>query len=45
MRLLGDWNWWLPFVGVQRRPPTLQEYLQPQQSEKAPTADASVGGK
>ncbi|MBV9019335.1 MAG: MMPL family transporter [Ktedonobacteraceae bacterium] len=26
MRLLGDWNWWLPFVGVQRRPPALTEY-------------------
>jgi RND superfamily putative drug exporter len=25
MRLLGDWNWWLPFVGVQRRPPILAE--------------------
>jgi RND superfamily putative drug exporter len=27
MRLLGDWNWWLPFVGVQRRPPALAEYI------------------
>ena len=27
MRLLGDWNWWLPFVGVQRHPPALAEYL------------------
>jgi RND superfamily putative drug exporter len=26
MRLLGDWNWWLPFIGVQRRPPALAEY-------------------
>ncbi|MBV9689375.1 MAG: MMPL family transporter [Ktedonobacteraceae bacterium] len=26
MRLLGDWNWWLPFVGVQRHPPALAEY-------------------
>jgi len=25
MRLLGDWNWWLPFVGVQRRLPVLAE--------------------
>jgi RND superfamily putative drug exporter len=28
MRLLGDWNWWLPFVGIQRRPPALAEYAQ-----------------
>jgi RND superfamily putative drug exporter len=27
MRLLGDWNWWLPFVGVQRHPPALAEYM------------------
>jgi RND superfamily putative drug exporter len=27
MRLLGDWNWWLPFVGVQRHPPALAEYI------------------
>ncbi len=27
MRLLGDLNWWLPFAGVQRRPPALAEYL------------------
>jgi len=27
MRLLGDLNWWLPFAGVQRRPPVLAEYL------------------
>ncbi|GER86651.1 hypothetical protein KDW_08130 [Dictyobacter vulcani] len=25
MRLLGDWNWWLPFFGVQRHPPSLAE--------------------
>jgi len=25
MRLLGDWNWWLPFVGVQHRAPILAE--------------------
>jgi putative drug exporter of the RND superfamily len=25
MRLLGDWNWWLPFVGVQRRKPFFVE--------------------
>src|SRR2546421_5085483 len=27
MRLLGNWNWWLPFYGVQRRPPALAEYM------------------
>ena len=27
MRLLGDLNWWLPFSGVQRHPPTLAEYM------------------
>jgi RND superfamily putative drug exporter len=27
MRLLGDWNWWLPFRGSQRHPPALAEYL------------------
>ena len=26
MRLLGPWNWWLPFYGIQRRPPALAEY-------------------
>jgi RND superfamily putative drug exporter len=25
MRLLGNLNWWLPFAGVQRRPPALAE--------------------
>lgn len=25
MRLLGNWNWWLPFKGIQRRPPLLAE--------------------
>jgi RND superfamily putative drug exporter len=45
MRLLGDWNWWLPFAGVQRRPPMLQEYMLSQQTEQVATADARVGGK
>ncbi len=50
MRLLGNWNWWLPFVGVQRRPPLLAEsYLAdgpPEQSEVEPVApDAPLGGK
>ncbi len=26
MRLLGDWNWWLPFSGIQRHPHALAEY-------------------
>src|SRR5579859_183347 len=51
MRLLGDWNWWLPFAGVQRHPPALAEYMQPMVGdgvEENPTVDASdvqVGGK
>jgi RND superfamily putative drug exporter len=28
MRLLGNWNWWLPFAGIQRHPPALAEYEQ-----------------
>jgi RND superfamily putative drug exporter len=52
MRLLGDWNWWLPFVGVQRRPPTLAEYLRPRVPATADephktlsASDAGVGGQ
>jgi RND superfamily putative drug exporter len=53
MRLLGNWNWWLPFAGVQRHPPSLAEYLLPNDrgssmsSEFAGTQDTdmSVGGK
>ncbi len=53
MRLLGNWNWWLPFAGVQRHPPSLAEYLVPNDrgssmsSEFAGTQDTdmSVGGK
>ncbi|MBV9258336.1 MAG: MMPL family transporter [Ktedonobacteraceae bacterium] len=49
MRLLGNWNWWLPFAGVQRHPPALAEYIvaeeqgssQPQTTE----TDVQVGGK
>ena len=26
MRLLGKWNWWLPFVSTQHYPPVLAEY-------------------
>ncbi len=35
MRLLGKWNWWLPFVGVQRHPPSLAEYIGAPDSSKA----------
>ncbi len=50
MRLLGNLNWWLPFVGVQRRPPALTEtYLaatEPALDETKPVvSDASLGGK
>jgi len=34
MRLLGDWNWWLPFVGVQRRQPFLAEDTDMQELEQ-----------
>ncbi|HZT98827.1 MAG TPA: MMPL family transporter, partial [Ktedonobacteraceae bacterium] len=53
MRLLGDWNWWLPFVGVQRHPPALTEYivsgtaLPPDggTTPEAATTDIKIGGK
>jgi RND superfamily putative drug exporter len=51
MRLLGDWNWWLPFVGVQRHPPVLAEYLVMEEHEASqPEVDAQdqdvhIGGK
>jgi RND superfamily putative drug exporter len=53
MRLLGDWNWWLPFVGVQRHPPALAEYMvaeavMPQGKEdtlETEATDVEVGGK
>lgn len=50
MRLLGNWNWWLPWRGVQRHPPALAEtYLAENQREQIDTAhtasDASLGGK
>jgi RND superfamily putative drug exporter len=49
MRLLGDWNWWLPFFGVQRHPSFLAEYsaddvaITPGKREKA--GASSMGGK
>jgi putative drug exporter of the RND superfamily len=53
MRLLGDWNWWLPFVGVQRHPPALTEYIvsgtvAPPEDGTTPEAartDIRIGGK
>ena len=55
MRLIGDLNWWLPFAGVQRHPPTLAEYMVteepvPQSDEVDDSAvpsnsDVSIGGK
>jgi RND superfamily putative drug exporter len=53
MRLLGDWNWWLPFKGVQRRPPVLAEGSDVQQLEESKedelfivsVEDAQIGGK
>ncbi len=53
MRLLGDWNWWLPFVGVQRRQPVLAESTDVQEREQGKEdelhnvlgEDAQVGGK
>ena len=51
MRLLGDWNWWLPFVGVQHRPPALAEVLtteracvQDDKTLKDKQRDVQVGG-
>ncbi|MBA2678142.1 MAG: MMPL family transporter [Ktedonobacteraceae bacterium] len=51
MRLLGDWNWWLPFSGVQRHPPALAEYMQALEQDdakehtKVDARDIQVGGK
>ena len=53
MRLLGDWNWWLPFVGVQRRQPFLAEGTDLQELEQSKEdelhtvlgEDAQIGGK
>lgn len=51
MRLLGDWNWWLPFVGVQRHPPALAEYLAVEDHEALQSEvdvkdqDIRIGGK
>jgi RND superfamily putative drug exporter len=50
MRLLGNWNWWLPFRGVQRRSPALAEsYLTHSELEQAEigqrVSDSPLGGK
>ena len=53
MRLLGDWNWWLPFVGVQRRKPFFVEDVDLQELENGKRdelpiglgEDAQIGGK
>ncbi len=51
MRLLGNWNWWLPFAGVQRRPFTHSEQFVADQlmaSRSESTShrqDAGVGGR
>jgi RND superfamily putative drug exporter len=50
MRLLGNLNWWLPFAGVQRRPPALTEsFLSgnvPELPNDSPApSDVSLGGK
>src|SRR6266513_4161755 len=42
MRLLGNLNWWLPFVGVQRRPPVLAEYLDSSEQEPGAKKDVPV---
>lgn len=43
MRLLGNRNWWLPFYGVQRRPPALAEYSEELAHDDAAIALASSG--
>src|SRR5436190_7107099 len=53
MRLLGNLNWWLPVMGVQRHPPALAEYMDTGESEVFTTQaskdevlkDANIGGK
>jgi putative drug exporter of the RND superfamily len=53
MRLLGDWNWWFPFVGVQRRQAFFDEGADLQKLEQGKASelykisgkDAQMGGK
>ncbi|HWS84355.1 MAG TPA: MMPL family transporter, partial [Ktedonobacteraceae bacterium] len=42
MRLLGKWNWWLPFVGVQRHLPALAEYLESPNSAKDHPSETAI---
>jgi RND superfamily putative drug exporter len=44
MRLIGDWNWWLPFVGVQRHPPALADYMQPEEPLLSSGPQGNVSG-
>src|SRR5579859_1972995 len=47
MRLLGNWNWWLPFAGVQRHPPALAEYIAEPEPDLSPISETIdiLGGK
>lgn len=49
MRLLGNLNWWRPFVGVQRRPPLFSESSLPDNvpelRQAQPTTDIVLGGE
>jgi RND superfamily putative drug exporter len=53
MRLIGDWNWWLPFAGVQRHPPALAEYMVTEEATSSSSVtegatrqtNVSIGGK
>lgn len=48
MRLLGNLNWWLPFAGIQRRPPSERHLAahpaEPVTDESLVTPDATTGG-
>jgi len=53
MRLLGNLNWWLPFLGVQRHPPNLARTLRalthckeqvPTDETETSRTDAGIGG-
>jgi RND superfamily putative drug exporter len=47
MRLLGNLNWWLPIVGIQRHPPALAEYMQDgtTATQNSIASKAEIGGK
>ena len=42
MCLLGKWNWWLPFSGVQRHPPALAQYLESPDYRKAQASEIGI---